>query len=53
MMDRVEEVKKILDKRYSRYTEFLAHQEGTAEEICRLFGPRLVPKGWQARMRNK
>ena len=36
-MDRVEEVKKILDKRYSRYKELLAHQEGTAEEICQLF----------------
>ncbi len=31
----IEEVKKILDKRYPRYKDLLAHQQGTAEEICR------------------
>ena len=37
----IERVKEILDKRYSRYKELLAHQYGTAEEICQLFEQKI------------
>jgi len=33
----IEKIIGILNKRYGRYAELLAHQQGTAEEICQLF----------------